>query len=31
MRQFPNWNDLILGGEVESDAISLNENPGGLG
>ena len=30
-RQFPNWNDLILGGEVENDAVGLDENPGGLG
>ena len=30
-RQYPNWNDLILGGEVESDIIALNEDPGGLG
>ena len=29
--RFPNWNDLILGGEVESDIIALNEDPGGLG
>ena len=29
--QFPNWNDLILGGEVGSAAVGLDENPGGLG
>ena len=29
--QFPDWNDLILGGEIESDAVGLDENPGGLG
>ncbi len=26
--QFPNWNDLILGGEMKSDIIALDENPG---
>ena len=29
--RFPEWNDLILGGEVESDIIALDENPGNLG
>ena len=29
--QFPDWNDLILGGEVESDAVGLDGNPGGSG
>ena len=29
--RFPVWNDLILGGEMESDIIALGENPGGLG
>ena len=27
----PDWNDLILGSEVESDVVALGENPGGLG
>lgn len=26
--QFPDWNSLILGGEVNSDAVELSENPG---
>lgn len=25
--RFPNWNSLILGGEVNSDAVELGENP----
>ena len=29
--RFPNWNDLILGGAVESEIIALGEDPGGLG
>ena len=29
--RFPEWNDLILGGEVEGDAVGLDGNPGGLG
>ena len=29
--QYPDWNDLILGSEVESDVVALGENPGGLG
>ena len=29
--QYPDWNDLILGSEVESDVIALGEDPGGLG
>ena len=31
--QFPDrayWNNLILGGEVESDVIAIGDNPGGL-
>ena len=29
--RFPDWDNLILGDEVKSDAIGLDENPGGLG
>ena len=29
--RFPDWNDLILGSEVESEAVGLDENLGGLG
>ena len=29
--RFPNWNDLILGGEMKRDVIALGENPGDLG
>ena len=29
--QFPDWDSLILGDEVESDVVALGENPGGLG
>ena len=28
--RFPNWNDLILGSEVESDVVAIGDNPGGL-
>jgi len=29
--QFPNWNDLILGGEAESDVVALGGDPSCLG
>ena len=29
--RFPNWNDLVLGGEMESDIVALGEDPSGLG
>ena len=29
-RQYPDWNDLILGSEAENDTTVLGENPGGL-
>ena len=28
--RFPDWDSLILGGEAESDAVALGENPGNL-
>ena len=29
--QFPDWSDLILGGETENDVVAVGENSGGLG
>ena len=29
--RFPDWNDLILGGNAENDTTVLGEDPGGLG
>ena len=29
--QFPDWSDLILGGNAENDTTVLDENLGGLG